>query len=64
MFQSVKNKKESRCNSDHMKIQFYQKTFLSKYSFIIKSFIKRQFYQKDIFIKRQFLFINKVSRIM
>ena len=26
MFQSVKNKKESRCNSDHMKIQFYQNT--------------------------------------
>ena len=43
MFQSLKNKKESRCNSDHMKIQFSQKTFLSKYSLI-----KRQFYQKTV----------------
>ena len=30
MFQSVKNRKESRCNSDHMKIQFYQNTVFLK----------------------------------
>ena len=54
MFQSVKNKKESRCNSDHMKIQFYQKTFLSKYSFI-----KRQFYQNTVLSKE--FYQNTVS---